>query len=88
MGTGFVSKRQRHLPGCPAGTKPKSATGIEATSRAFLVDAALNNGRGRPKRLTQRNDEIRSFAGFSGCDALIGDDDRPAGRDRLIDLRQ
>jgi hypothetical protein len=32
-------------------------------------------------RLAQRNDEIRSFAGFARRDALIGDDDRAAGRE-------
>ena len=30
--------------------------------------------------LTQWNDEIRSFTGFTGIDALIGNDDRTARR--------
>ena len=38
-------------------------------------------------QLAQRNDEIRSFAGFAGGDALIGNDDRTAGRKRLGNSR-
>src|ERR1700744_3875600 len=38
-------------------------------------------------RLAQRNDEIGSFAGFAGGDALIGNDDRAAGRKRVRDAR-
>src|ERR1700687_5917637 len=37
--------------------------------------------------LAQRNDEIRSFAGFAGIDALIGNDDRAAGRERFCNSR-
>src|SRR5580698_8912725 len=37
--------------------------------------------------LTQRNNEVRAFAGFAAGDTLIGDDDRLAGRDGLVDFR-
>jgi hypothetical protein len=35
----------------------------------------------------QRDDEIRAQAGFPAIDALIGDDDRGAARQRLVDAR-
>ena len=44
-------------------------------------------GQGLQNRLSQRNDEVRSFAGFAGGDALIGNDDRAAGRQRLGNAR-
>jgi hypothetical protein len=44
-------------------------------------------GLGLKNALAERNDEIRSFAGFAGGDALIGNDDRAAGRKRLDNSR-
>src|SRR5689334_8030757 len=45
-----------------------------------------NDSNGSPSsRLAQRNDEIRSFTGLTGGDALVGNNDRAAGRKRISD---
>src|ERR1700731_3655740 len=55
--------------------------GLEANSRV----ASPRTAKAGPSRLAQRNDEIGSFAGFPTRDALIGNDDRAAGRKRFDD---